>query len=285
MDESQLTLLIMVVIVAAMAIPITIGLRRARAYQAALTALRARENPLMLAQDTSGARAEIVTLNGSRPLRLKRGLLGLTADSLLVVQARLPLDEVLRLPLAQVRWYGRPVKYHNGRNAIWLHFETPEGWRLVKLEMFRGVMADFVRVLKTLTPPELVTAYRRRRPYIHAGPLPAQPATQDLYGAWTLQTPVSLYLMPRALVFLEGVQVLRVIALDQIEEIGALRRMDAPGADGLLRFRAEQETLAFAVKDAETLAARVAEAARMNLEVPLWPKQKGKEDDWEWEQE
>ncbi len=164
-------------------------------------------------------------------------------------------------------------------NALWLHWETPDGWKLLRVKLWRGSMADCVRLLKSVSPEELVTAYRRRRPYIHCGPEPANPAIQDIHGAWTLEAPLSIYLMPRYLVFLRGQTVLRAIALTNIEEAGTLKRIDQPGADGLLRFRAEQETLAFALRDAEGFAAQLAEAARLNLEVPLGPKRKS--DDWD----
>jgi len=263
--------------------------RRAKAYQAALENLRTTTQPLALIHDgMGGIRAELLTLNAGKPLYWRRVVLGLQTDSLVIYSARPPLPELLRLPLAQLRWYGRPQKYRSGRNVIWLHFETPDGWRLLTLDIYHSSMADFVRVLKTVTPPELVTAYRRRRPYIHVEPLPAQPATQDLYGVWTLEAPLTLYLMPRALVLLErdGTRVLRTFPLDQLTDVASQRRMDAPDADGLLRFKMGVELLAFVVPDAEGLAGQVAQAARLNLESPLWPKQKDQSDDeWEWEEE
>ncbi len=288
-SECLLPLLIMAVTLAVFVLPVMLLVRRANAYQAALETLRNSTQPLALIHDgMGGIRGELVTLNGGKPLYLRRVVLGLQADSLVIYSARPPLPEVLRLPLAQVRWYGRPQKYHSGRNAIWLHFETPDGWQLLKLDIQRGSMTDFVRALKTVTPPELVTAYRRRRPYIHVEPLAAHPATQDLYGAWTLAAPQTLYLMPRALVLLEqnGTRVLRTFPLDQLADVTALRRMDAPDENGLLRFTMGGEVLAFSVEEAEGMAAQVAQAARLNLETPLWPKQKDKSDDeWEWEDE
>ena len=288
-SECLLPLLIMAVTLAVFVVPVMLLVRRANAYQAALENLRTRTQPLALIHDgLGGIRGELVTLNGGKPLHLRRIVLGLQTDALVIYSARPPMPELVRLPLAQVRWYGRPQKYHSGRNVIWLHFETPDGWQLLKLDIQRGSMTEFVRTLKIVTPPELVTAYRRRRPYIHVEPLAAQLATQDLYGAWTLAAPQMLYLMPRALVLLErdGARVLRTFPLDQLADVAALRRMDAPGADGLLRFTMGGEVLAFSVADAEGLAGQVAQAARLNLETPLWPKQKDKSDDeWEWEEE
>jgi hypothetical protein len=135
-----------------------------------------------------------------------------------------------------------------------------------------------VRALKQVAAPELVTAYRRQRPYVHSGPHNVRPATQDIHGAWALGDAFALYLMPRFLVILEDSRVLRKIPLEAIQQIGALRRIDAPQADGLVRFRAEEEPFAFSLPGYEAFAASLAEAAKRSLEAPLEQKQKGKED-------
>jgi hypothetical protein len=144
-------------------------------------------------------------------------------------------------------------------------------------------MRDLVRTLKAITPPELTTAYRRKRPYIHSGPLKAQPATQDIHGAWTLTDAYDLYLTPRFLLILSGETVLRKIPLEAVQEISALRRLDQPKADGLVRFRAGEEPLAFALPQYEAFAQALAEAAKRTLETPLEQKRKGKKDDDDWD--
>jgi hypothetical protein len=143
-----------------------------------------------------------------------------------------------------------------------------------------------VRALKTVTPPELVTAYRRHRPYIHLGPITAQPAEQDIYGAWTLDEPFSLYVMPLYVVILRGKALLRLLPLERIWQIAALRRLDEPEADGLVSLNFEGEKLAYAVKDYEVVAAAISEAAKRSLEEPVMQKQKKKDeyDDEEWEE-
>jgi hypothetical protein len=179
-----------------------------------------------------------------------------------------------------MRWFGRPQKYSTGLNDLWLHFEIGDRWHLVKVRLYEGLMRDMVRGLKAIASDELVTAYRRRRPYIHEGPAAAQPATQDIHGAWTLDAPVTLYLMPRFLVILRDTLVLRKIPLEAVQEIGAFRRLDEPQAQGLVRFRAEEETLAFALDKYDGFAASMAEAARRTLEEPVMQKQKKKADDY-----
>ncbi len=112
-----------------------------------------------------------------------------------------PLDALEQpqvFPLERLRWFGRPKKYHYGKNDMWLHFEMAGGWQVICLQLYRTTMQALVRALKEVAPPELVTAYRRRRPYVHFGPADAQPAQQDILGAWTLGAPLSLYLMPLA---------------------------------------------------------------------------------------
>jgi hypothetical protein len=155
--------------------------------------------------------------------------------------------------------------------------------------LYQGLTQDFVRGLKVIASDELVTAYRRRRPYIHVGPVDAHPANQDIHGAWSLDEPVTLYLMPRFLVILRYTTILRKIPLEAIQEIGAFRRLDEPQANGLVRFRAEEETLAFALAQHDEFAVSLADAAKRTLEEPIMQKQKKKydeededfdEDDW-----
>lgn len=183
----------------------------------------------------------------------------------------------------QLRWFGRPQKYTYGLNELWLHVEVDDQWKLVHVWLDRETMRLLVRGLKSFGVPELVIAYRRRRPYIHHGTVKARPATQDIHGAWMLGDAVSLYLMPRYVVILDEGTALRKIPLESIQQIGALKRLDQPRAQGLIRFRAEEETFAFAVDQHEQLAQALAEAAKRTLEAPLEQKRKGKDDDEDFE--
>ncbi|MEZ4668658.1 MAG: hypothetical protein R3E39_12165 [Anaerolineae bacterium] len=225
---------------------------------------------------------QVDVINGKR-LIAGKGVFTLAPGQFSIYPLNGSLDPLFTLSLDHLRWFGRPVKYHDGMNDIWLHVETEQGWLLLKLIMHRYVMQDFVRTIKPLTTPELVTAYRRRRPYVHAGPLPAQPASQDIHGAWTLGEAVTLYLMPRHLIIMDGSRVMRKLELEDIQDIKALRRLDAPQADGLLRFRAEEADFAFAIKEHEAFAKSLAEAARSTLEASLEQKRKGKAYDEDYE--
>jgi hypothetical protein len=211
--------------------------------------------------------------------RAGKGVIAVTRDTLIIYDRSRAVIEQFRYPLESLHWFGRPQKYKDGVNEIWLHLEDDGEWHLLAFHMNRGQMQAFVRALKLVTPPELVTAYRRRRPYIHVGPVNANPAIQDIYGSWTLSEPIRLYLMPRYLVILDDAHVLRKIPLENIQQIGALRRLDAPGSQGLVRFRAEEEAFSFALNDHESFAASLAEAAKRTLEAPIERKQKGKDDD------
>ena len=246
--------------------------------QAQIEAIRSRENPLLLLDGWPSGRAEIQPLQG-QPRNYRRVIACLGPENLSLHQLGREPKELFRATYDHLRWFGRPVKYHDGSNEIWLHWETPEGWRLLKLWQERSAMARLVRSLKPLVAPELVTAYRRRRPYIHAGPVHAKPATQTIHGSWMLADAIHLYLMPRLLLLLQGTTITRQIPLEQIEQVGALQRLDAPEADGLVRFLVADEVLAFALPDHITFANQLAEAARIQLEAPIFPKQKGKKDD------
>jgi hypothetical protein len=142
-----------------------------------------------------------------------------------------------------------------------------------------------IRALKTIVSPTLVTAYRRRRPYIHFGPVKAQPAEQDIHGAWSLDEAILLYIMPLYVVLLRGEQVLRLLPMERLTQIAALRRLDKPEDDGLVSLTVDGEKLAFALKDYEQAAAAISEAAKRSLEEPVMRKQKKKddEDEDEWE--
>ncbi|MCB9453131.1 MAG: hypothetical protein H6672_16990 [Anaerolineaceae bacterium] len=218
--------------------------------------------------------------------RRRQAVLEVTTRTVAVHWRSLEMNEAITFLPDDLRWFGRPHKYTSGDNEIWLHFEHGETWWLLKIRLGREAMRLFVRALKAASSPELVTAYRRRRPYVHLGPLVALPATQDLQGAWHLEDAVALYLMPRYLVIMRGMKVARVIALEAMSEIGALRRLDAPGADGLVRFRAEQEPFAFALKRYEPFADSLAQSARLTLEDPVERKRKKQDDDdaYEWDE-
>jgi len=257
------------------------AIRIQKALEAKLAEVTARENPILTLKSMWGYRAQIGTVNG-RASKPEGCIIVLSASEIILYDRTLQLNEMFRCKASEIRWFGRPQKYSDGENEIWLHLER-EGerseWKLLKIRLPRGAMQDFVRALKTIVTPELVTAYRRARPYIHAGSVKVQPADQDIHGAWTLEAPVDLYLMPRYLVVLRGEKVLRALPLEAVQQIGALQRLDQPDAQGLVRFRAEDEPFAFALPKHAEFAALLAEAAKRTLEVPLERKQKNKLDD------
>lgn len=259
--------------------------RRAKRARALFNTLRA-DGQSLLCVYPSGMKAQVVPINGGRakwrPFVLDVRREGITLYDII------PRPAVrFTFAPAELRWFGRPRVYaSSGPNEIWLHVERDGQWWWIKLRLARVAMQGLVRALKQIAAPELVTAYRRRRPYVHAGPVRAAPATQDLLGAWTLGPPISLYLTPLQLVILEGAQVQRVIPLEHVQAISAVRRLDRPGAAGLLRFEVQGEPLAFALEQHEAFAVQLAEAARRTLEDPvLWQRKKKKEElsEAEWE--
>jgi len=184
-----------------------------------------------------------------------------------------------------LRWFGRPKKYDPGTNEIWLHFEREGQWQSLMLRTGRHPMAQLVRAIKQIATPEQIQAYRRRRPYIHYGPTPAQSAEQDLHGAWTLDPrTLTLYLTPSTLVELEGARVRRTLALETIQQIEVMARLDAPGANGVVRFQIvgadAATTAAYALPDHVAFGAALSEAAKRTLEdIPIFYGKKQDDDD------
>lgn len=220
-----------------------------------------------------------LTRIGGQATRWRSGVIALTPERITIYRRSLAMDEAFAFAPSELRWFGRPQKYQNGTNEIWLHVEREAGWLLLQIKLSRGAMQEFVRGLKPLVSAEINTAYRRTRPYVHYGPLRVQPAEQDIHGAWTLDTPIALYVMPLHVVLLRDAEVLRVLPLERIQQVAALRRIDRPDADGLASFNLDGEKFAFASKDYQALATAIADAARRSLEAPLLQKQKGKDED------
>jgi hypothetical protein len=249
--------------------------RRQQAAMRQVEALRNQPGTVLAMYSWSG-NFQVEQLHGGRSPR-KSFVLAVSPDEITIYRRGSDTPFVF-LP-GQIRWFGRPEKYVYGKNEIWLHLEMEHHWHILKIRLDYDSMRDLVRALKQVVPEELVIAYRRRRPYVHYDLVTAKPATQDIHGAWTLDEPVSLYLMPRYLVILQDVRVSRLVALDSIQEIGALRRLDEPEAQGLVRFLTGDEKMAFALDSHDVFAEALAEAARRTLEDPIIQKQKKKSDE------
>jgi hypothetical protein len=235
------------------------------------------------------ASCQITTIAESKQSPRQKGLLVINDAGIAVYFNRPEATPVFNCLPGELRWFGRPIKYHPRSNEIWIHAEVAGRWQILKVSVWRTEMYKIVRSLKAIATPEQITAYRRRRPYIHYGPILTEPATQEITGEWVLEQPVTLYLTPAHLAILDGVRVLRTIPLEIVQRIGALHRLDAPQANGLARFQVEGETMAFSVSNHTALAEALAEAAKRTLEEPVLQKRKSKDDDFyeeeEWEVE
>jgi hypothetical protein len=250
--------------------------RRRKAIQALVAQITETDQPLFVVYSYE-LKFRVQAINGPssswRPF-----VIAVTPDQINLYPA--PSGERTVIPAARLRWFGRPKKYTSGPNELWLHAEDDGGWRLVRLRLYRDTMQALIRALKEIATPEQVIAYRRQRPYVHFGPVQARPATQDIHGVWALAGPVDLYLMPLFLVLMQGASVQRTIPLETVQQVSAIRRIDQPRADGLVRFEAGGETLAFALKPHEAFATALAEAAKRTLEDPVqWQRKKKKPDD------
>ncbi len=255
----------------------TYRLQRA-VYQHLLTLKESQPDILFFEQTIN--RFAMETING-RTVQKMRGMITLSSQEIGIYPMKVPPQAIIRFAPSDIRGFWRPQPYDSGMNELWIHVERKREWVLVKLWLGREQMMEFIRTIKPLVEPEMVIAYRRQRPYIHYGPVQAQPAEQDIHGAWTLEPTISLYLMPRYLLILHDEAVQQMIPLSSVQQIGALRRLDAPQANGLVRFQTAEAHYAFALKDYETFANALADAAKRTLEAPVMQKQKGKEGEWD----
>lgn len=168
----------------------------------------------------------------------------------------------------QLRWFGRPEKYGPYRNDLWMHFERGGMWYLVQLHLPYMETVRVVRALKEVAEKPLVKAYRRQRPYVHFGPSSVYSAHQDIYGAWLLDQPFSLYVMPAKLVIFSGEAVSRVIKMEDITHVQVIERADGPGS--IVTFQTRREKMSYAFeRNGQPFATALAEAARRWLDEPL----------------
>lgn len=229
----------------------------------------------------------------AEPERWRKCLLMVDTSGMTIYPQTPQMDAKRVLPVSDWRWFGRPTKYHDGENELWLHVENSTLWHVIQLRLQYSQMQKLVRALKAVAP-HLTTAYRRHRPYVHYGPSDAHPAEQDLYGVWTvLPERLRLYITPLWLVIFNGAHVERCIALEQLQQIEALRRLDAPGEDGVTRFKImpvngdeeTKESLAFVLADYHSFGEALAEAAKRSLEDPVMVKKKKKDADEQFDDE
>lgn len=217
--------------------------------------------------------------------RWSAGVLAIFPDPAVGVQLyplNPPIEPVFICNKEALRWFGRPQKYQYGQyNEIILHAQTPQNeWHVAHIQLFYDDMMAFVRAMKQHASEAQTKAYRRRRPYVHFGPLAVQRGEQDIHGAWTLELEaLTLYLTPSHLVVLSSDHVREALPVNDLTRIEARRRLDADDGSGLARFVVGETSHAFATPDFEALAAAIAEAAKRSLEEPLIRKQKKKQDD------
>jgi hypothetical protein len=255
-----------------------VGSRRRQVAQALVRHFSADQSTLLCFHSDWG-RFRLDTLNGERS-RWRPFVIAITPDQIVIRDLEPEPRQAIRFAPADLRWFGRPKKYTSGTNTLWLHVALDGRWHLVQVRLTRLPMQALVRALKQVATPEQAIAYRRRRPYVHFGPVPARPATQDIYGAWALGEPASLYLTPGHLVVLDGESIREAIPLETIQNVSAARRVDQPDEDGLVRFAVDGAAVAYALDDYEAFAQALSEAARRTLEDPVaWQRKKKKADE------
>lgn len=267
---------LLLLMIALVFVAVVIVERRQRAAEALCRDHLAHADGMLWSSYSYGPRFQITTVNQGTT-RGKPYVVAVLTSGIAIYPIPFRPDARLVIGTDQVRWFGRPRKYHYGVNELWLHTQRDFYWQVFKLRLDQGRMQDLVRALKEVLPPDQVTAYRRRRPYVHHGPVEARPAEQDMHGSWTLGDALSLYLMPAALVLLRDDRVDRVIALASVQKVSAIRRLDQPQADGLVRFECDGAPLVYALPRHDEFATALAEAARRTLEDPVqWQRKKKK---------
>ena len=190
--------------------------------------------------------------------------------------------------LHELRGFWQRIVYKNGETAIWIHAEIGTQWHILKLKPDQYDTPTLIRTLKEISASEQVaTAYHVIRPYAyiddHKGLTTAFSAHQTITGAWELDSPVQLYLMPLFLVILRDNHVQEKIDLSNIQDIGALKRMEGGKPEGLIRFFVDNELRAFAIDDYEQWAELLATASKRTLEEPVMRKRKSKDNDSEFD--
>lgn len=183
----------------------------------------------------------------------------------------------------ELRGFWRPIPYHSGENEVQIHAQIGLTWGILRLKLPQSQMYLLIRAIKELSTADQIKAYRRQRPYPQKGLSPAYPAEQRLTGEWELFNPVDLYLTPLHLLVLRQGEIQKVFNLDQIQQIGALKRMEGLQNEGVFRFHAENKVYAFATNDYEAWAESLADAAKRSLEEPVMRKQKSKDASDEWD--
>lgn len=255
-----------------------LGIRRGARLQAFLNSFAAAD-PIYLSHALGLARYKVVQ-PGQRE-RWRRGVLVITHKRLALYDASAETGDspLFHAQPDEIQGFWRPVKYQDGLNEIWIHTQIGVTWAILKLSLQKTEMQKLIRAMKAITTEEQIKAYRRRRPYIHREPAIAYPAKQTLQGEWELYDPVTLYLMPLALVILQEETVKQVLLLADMQQIAALRRMEGGEPAGLIRFALGEADYAFATNAYEAWAHDLAEAAKRTLEEPLQRKRKSKSDD------
>ena len=172
--------------------------RRFRRISALVKHLKENSNVLYIASAWSVAKYCVVRPHESEPRRWEEVIAVVTDKRTAVYPLNNEPDitPTFSCTHGELQGFWRPEKYEAGDNDIWLHVQIGIEWHILKLRLGRSTMQALVRALKEVATVEQTKAYRRRRPYIHRGPAEALPATQDIHGAWMLEAPVCLYLMP-----------------------------------------------------------------------------------------
>ncbi|GEM_PF-2103807 len=262
------------IVISLTAVVIFLGIQNHNAVSARYRRLRPRHT---LFEDNLYNYSAIKIASPATKATWQNGFLFITSKQVVAYPKKLGNDTPLfDIAPHQIEGFWRPTKYEEGDNTLELHGNVDGKWTIIRAKMSKTRMFALVRALKQIVSEDITRAYRQRRPYIYREPETAQLAKQNIHGAWELEAPFRLYLMPSALVFLDEINgVERMIPLRDILKIAALRRLDAEKG-GLVRFSLAStgETVAITVEDYEAWGKAIAIAARRTLEEPLIQKQK-----------
>ena len=237
-------------------------------------------------------RARVCMSQPSRPSRRwQDALMYVTNKEMVVYPARWGDSPLFTCLGHEIEGFWRPRKYEDGINGIEIHANADGQWHILKVRLMRSAMMTLVRALKDMVDEDTVRSYRQRRPYIYRPPAAAHLAHQDVYGMWTLDDAIRVYLTPATLVFLRNDdRVERVIRLRHMQNIRIAKLADPDASEGVVCFHLEtsKEDVAFAVDDYEAWAQSIANAAKRTLDEPVARKRKGRlrdDDDSDWDGE
>jgi hypothetical protein len=193
-----------------------------------------------------------------------------TFDKLYVTDQGIALittDRLLEIAFADIRAIVISDPNSEGIIALELHMERDHRWGMLVL-FVKAADAQALQKLHKRARPDLT-------PYEHSESqwYNAQLAHQTLEGGLTFGADVTLCLVGRTMVVLQGDTILAKLAANGVRRVVATEQQ---GTRGLVRLFSATETTLFAADDYIALATHIADTARCPLDIVTVAERKSK---------